>query len=181
MDPAQLEATIEADPKLLVVRDASGETPLHLALHGNPELVKMLVAKGAEVTATCDLGYTPLHRAAQRCSTPFFDALLPPSLGGSAAAGSGGGGGGSAAAAAAGGSPAVKKEEDGVDGSAAAADSAGARAIDARLHTGETALHLACQGCGLEAVRALLVRGANPNAVMHPEKNKNTPLHIICE
>lgn len=170
MDSAQLEATIEADPKLLVVRDASGETPLHLALHGNPELVKMLVAKGAEVTATCDLGYTPLHRAAQRSSTAFFDALLP-----------GGGGGGSAAAAAAGGSPAVKKEEEGVDDSATAADSAGARAIDARLHTGETALHLACQGCSLEAVRALLVRGANPNVVIHPEKNKNTPLHIICE
>lgn len=46
MDPAELEAAVEADPKVLMVRDANGETPLHLAMHGKPALVKMLVEKG---------------------------------------------------------------------------------------------------------------------------------------
>ena len=95
---------------------------------------------GASLAAACDLGYTPIHRAAQKCSDAFFEALIP--LG---AAGAGAG----AAAAAAGG---VKKEEDG-----SGDPGANSSAIDARLPTGETALHLACQGCSVEAVRALLV------------------------
>lgn len=95
---------------------------------------------GASLAAACDLGYTPIHRAAQKCSEAFFEALIPLDAAGAAAG---------AAAAAAGG---VKKEEDG-----SGDPGANSSAIDARLPTGETALHLACQGCSVEAVRALLV------------------------
>ena len=39
-----------------MLRDENGESPLHVAMHGKPELVAMLVKKGADIGATCDLG-----------------------------------------------------------------------------------------------------------------------------
>jgi len=54
-----------------------GQTPLHLAIPNkgirdskgklmspnNMDLVELLIAKGADVNAKCDVGWTPLHNA----------------------------------------------------------------------------------------------------------------------
>ena len=51
--------------------------------------------------------------------------------------------------------------------------------IEATTDKGQTALHLAVFAGSVETVRALLVKGANPNAVTKFELN--TPLHLACE
>jgi len=41
-----------------------GDSPLHLAAQmGHKEIVELLIAKGADVNAKCDVGWTPLHNA----------------------------------------------------------------------------------------------------------------------
>lgn len=50
-------------------RDASGNTPLHLAANANSILlIKMLIAHGADLTATNNMGYTPLMYSMTRAS-----------------------------------------------------------------------------------------------------------------
>lgn len=77
-----LEALIREDSLSVMAVDKNGETALHLAMYAKPELVATLVRNGAPIGAMCNLGYTPLHRAAQRCPVEFITALLPPADGG---------------------------------------------------------------------------------------------------
>jgi ankyrin repeat protein len=58
---------IESGADVTTLRRSDGETPLHLALRmGEVEVARMLIERGADVTAQNDKGETPLHRA----STP---------------------------------------------------------------------------------------------------------------
>ena len=53
-------------PELVTVRANDGETALHKAANnGYEEIVKLLLAHGAEVNAISHKGHTPLHRAAR--------------------------------------------------------------------------------------------------------------------
>ena len=59
------------------VRNASGSTPLsETALRGNIEIVKLLLERGANVSATNQDGNTPLHVAAFMCHTEIVELLL---------------------------------------------------------------------------------------------------------
>ena len=56
----------------------SGLTPLHLAsaLHDDPEVVALLLDRGADIKAKKDDGWTPLHLAAWSNDNPEVVALL---------------------------------------------------------------------------------------------------------
>ena len=48
------------------IKDADGQTPLHFtAYYGHKEIVELLIAKGADVNAKNDWGWTPLDWAIQ--------------------------------------------------------------------------------------------------------------------
>lgn len=68
---------IEADPKLVNMRSALKDTPLHWATScGCTEIVKYLVEKGADVNATNLTGKTPLHLAAMRSNKEYIKLFI---------------------------------------------------------------------------------------------------------
>ncbi|MFC7337723.1 ankyrin repeat domain-containing protein [Haloferula chungangensis] len=65
------------DIDLKVVRSASGDSLLHAAVtRGDIELVKELCENGLNVNAQGDLGYTPLHCAADYKFTLIYKYLV---------------------------------------------------------------------------------------------------------
>lgn len=70
-----LESLIETEG--LGVRDEIGATALHRAAQaGNRALVRLLIARGADVSARDDLGATALHRAAESGSPETISELI---------------------------------------------------------------------------------------------------------
>jgi ankyrin repeat protein len=64
-DSARVVTLLEASPELLSVKDGDGMTPLHHAVvGGHTELARLLLDRGADVSATDAQGQTPLHLAA---------------------------------------------------------------------------------------------------------------------
>lgn len=60
----RLRAMLESDPSAAKAKDAKGETPLHhAARHGDVEVIKVLLAHGADPNAKTPVGATPLHVA----------------------------------------------------------------------------------------------------------------------
>jgi ankyrin repeat protein/L-ascorbate metabolism protein UlaG (beta-lactamase superfamily) len=60
-DLVKVKAIVAKDPKVVNEKDPRGRTPLHFACGaGNIEIVKFLVASGADVKTTDQNGYTPL-------------------------------------------------------------------------------------------------------------------------
>ena len=60
----RLRAMLESDPSAAKAKDAKGETPLHhAARHGECEVIKVLLANGADPNAKTPVGATPLHVA----------------------------------------------------------------------------------------------------------------------
>jgi hypothetical protein len=68
---------LEHTPEVVFRKDNENRTPLHYAAYqGHTELVKLLLAKGAEVNAKDNAGRTPLHSAAGRGHTGSVELLL---------------------------------------------------------------------------------------------------------
>ncbi|HVC81040.1 MAG TPA: ankyrin repeat domain-containing protein, partial [Chloroflexota bacterium] len=61
-DPAGLRTVLEAAPDILAARGTNGNTLLHLA-GGRAEIVRLLLAAGADPALPNDRGWTPLHQA----------------------------------------------------------------------------------------------------------------------
>jgi hypothetical protein len=60
----RLRALLESDPTQAKEKDAKGETALHhAARHGDVEVIKVLLAHGADPNAKTPVGATPLHVA----------------------------------------------------------------------------------------------------------------------
>src|ERR1041384_6319706 len=63
-DLAIVQGFLAGTPELVDSRDEQGMTPLHYAaLNGSKELIRMLVASHADISARNDEGATPLHLA----------------------------------------------------------------------------------------------------------------------
>jgi ankyrin repeat protein/tetratricopeptide (TPR) repeat protein len=66
-DLAAVKGLIEADPQVVNLVDEGRRTPLHWAARGgNPEMIRLLVEKGADVNAGDENGIAPLHSLASR-------------------------------------------------------------------------------------------------------------------
>ncbi len=64
-DLAAVRALIERDARLAGARDESGRTPLQVAAgSGRVDVASFLITRGADVTATDNNAWTPLHAAA---------------------------------------------------------------------------------------------------------------------
>jgi len=64
-------------PGLVNIKANDGETALHKAANsGCEEVVKLLLANGAEVNAKSNKGHTPLHRVAARGHKKIAELLL---------------------------------------------------------------------------------------------------------
>jgi ankyrin repeat protein len=62
-----LTRLLDEDPGLLEARDDQGLTPLRIAVEeGRPDLVDILLSRGADAATQDDHGYTPLHLAKSR-------------------------------------------------------------------------------------------------------------------
>lgn len=79
-DAAAVSRYLEAEPGLLHIRDAEQSTPLHSAAwKGQLEIVKMLIAAGADVNARNEndhWGTSPLHAAAHANQAAIAEALI---------------------------------------------------------------------------------------------------------
>lgn len=74
-DAKAVAAMLQADPALAKRADVDGRTPLHFARI--PEIVKLLVAAGADVNAQTSFAeFTPLREAASRGDKAVVQALL---------------------------------------------------------------------------------------------------------
>jgi ankyrin repeat protein len=150
-DSAAARALIAAGADVNVT-DGDGSTPLHWAAHhGDLELTKTLLAKGANIRAATRIGsMTPLFMAARNGHAPVVSALL--AAGASATDANGNGTTVLMVAAASGSADAVAELI------------AGGAPVDAVDSTnGQTALMFAAARNSTEAIKALLARGANPN------------------
>jgi ankyrin repeat protein len=78
-DTARVEALLDEDPKALGRGDAQGMTALlWAAYHGHAELVRRLLARGADPAVRDPRGATALMLAAERGHLETVRALLPP-------------------------------------------------------------------------------------------------------
>ncbi|MBI2128625.1 ankyrin repeat domain-containing protein [Candidatus Woesearchaeota archaeon] len=77
-DLSGLERLIKTNPKLVNARDNGGKTPLHWAvLYTREEMVKMLIARGADVNVGIEgIGYTPLLLATEHGNSNVTKFLL---------------------------------------------------------------------------------------------------------
>jgi uncharacterized protein len=134
--------------------DGDGSTPLHWAAHhGDLELTKALLAKGASVRAATRIGaMTPLFLAARNGHAPVVSALL--SAGASAVEANSNGTTVLMVAAASGSAEAVTE---------LIARGAAVNAVDTT--NGQTALMFAAARNSTAAITALLAQGANPNVL----------------
>ena len=73
-DAERLGALLEAEPGLVKRRFAGGFTLLHHA--GSRDVAALLFARGADVEAPTDEGWTPLHMAAMHNNGPLAEQLL---------------------------------------------------------------------------------------------------------
>ncbi len=63
-DEVQVKQWIEKDASLVSLKDGSGNTPLHVAaIVGSPELILLLLSRGADIQAVNAQSNTPLHEA----------------------------------------------------------------------------------------------------------------------
>jgi len=73
----KVDSLLKLDPDLLQTTDESAYTPLHRAAYNNhPEIVRLLLDRGAEVNAVSGSGSTPLHGAAYGGYTETAELLL---------------------------------------------------------------------------------------------------------
>lgn len=64
-DTAKVNSILSLKPELVNARDKRGSTPLHAAAGlGQKEIIKILLANGADIHARNEFGATPLHDAA---------------------------------------------------------------------------------------------------------------------
>jgi len=76
-DPNLVCDILAEDPTLVNARDADGWTPLYWAAHtGNKDMVKLLLARGADANAATKMGWTPLLRAVSEDRKDVVGALL---------------------------------------------------------------------------------------------------------
>lgn len=73
-DAVRLGALLEAEPDLVKRRFAGGFTLLHHA--GSRDVASLLFARGADIEARTDDGWTPLHMAALHNNGPLAEQLL---------------------------------------------------------------------------------------------------------
>ena len=76
----KIQQLLQQDPALISARDTDGSTPLHCATwKGQLEVVKLLLASGAEVNALNNnehWGTTPLHAAAHANQRAIAELLI---------------------------------------------------------------------------------------------------------
>jgi len=76
-DLEKVKALAAKDPKAVNEKDARGRTPLHFAgVAGKPDILKFLIASGADVRAADPGGFTPLHWAAAEGQADAARALI---------------------------------------------------------------------------------------------------------
>jgi ankyrin repeat protein len=77
---ARVSELLAEEPSLLRVRDTDGSTPLHYAAwKGHPEVARLLLERGAEVSLQNDNGHwggTPLHAAAHANQRAIAELLI---------------------------------------------------------------------------------------------------------
>ncbi len=74
---SKVKTLLKKEPGFLKATDLHGWTPLHMAVQFlKPEIVKLLLASGAEVSARDVKGWTPLHLAAAGGSVEITKLLL---------------------------------------------------------------------------------------------------------
>lgn len=72
-----VKGMLSTDPSLIEVETWGGETPLHIAARrGSPELVSLLLEKGANVNAQDSSSVTPLHLAARTGNLAVAEELI---------------------------------------------------------------------------------------------------------
>jgi len=76
-DIVKISDMLKDNPKLVYCRNKMGNTPLHLAMNmGYIDIVKLLLAKGADVNARDSYSSTPLHYAAKSGRKDIAELLL---------------------------------------------------------------------------------------------------------
>jgi cytohesin len=76
-DLERVQRLVQQNPAVVFSKDSSSTTPLHeAAWHGCADVVKFLIAKGADVNARNAFGMTPLHMAAHGKSRQVVQCLL---------------------------------------------------------------------------------------------------------
>ena len=161
----------------LHARTNRGESALHLAAHnaGVADLIKLLLARGAEVDSEDDMGVTPLHQAAGSGDQTMLQPLLARGAGVNATSDNGE-------------TPLHRAAQSGHPQAVELLLARGAE-VDAKyIRTGATPLHLAAaRQEGGRIVKLLLAKGADVNATATFTRTPfdgythvRTPLHIAA-